>query len=216
MASKDEGTPFEQMPQDKETIQNLALSENEMDLDTEMTKKKSTSGKVGVVKEEAFQELQKRYHQLLAISTKDRSEDEMKECNKLQRKYSKEKEKFPHLVEKRQAATGAERMEKYRKKQSGDDKEKVKAGDRDRKATEESKIATKERMAYLRLDHGTWKCHGGSWTMTRGKDGKRPQFPPPDVALHAQLNHKGFIYYPPDEEQLWWDREESKQFRRVR
>ena len=137
MASKDEGKPFEQMPQDKETIQNLALSENEMDLDTKMTKKTSTSGKVEVVKEEAFQELQKRYHQLLAISTKDRSEDEMKECNKLQRKYSKEKEKFPHLVEKRHAATGAERMEKYRKKQSGDDKEKVKAGDRDRKATEE-------------------------------------------------------------------------------
>ena len=84
-------------------------------------------------------------------------------------------------------------------------------------ATEESKIATKERVAYIRLDHGTWKYLGrGKWEMTRGKDGKRPQFPPPDVALHIQLNHRGFIYYPPDEEQLWSDREETKQFRRVR
>ena len=45
--------------------------------------------------------------------------------------------------------------------------------------------------------------------MKVGEDGKRPRFPPPDVAEHIQKNHMDFIYYPPDEDIR--EKEEYKQ-----
>ena len=202
MASKNEDKS-----QDKETIQDLTQSENEKDLDTELPKRKSTSGKAEAVKEEAFQELQQRYLQLLSIPTKDRSEDEIRECNGLRRKYSKEKGKFPHLVEERQTSTGAERKAKFREKQSDDEKEKVKAYDRERKDTKEYRIANKERMEAARKNlrpyprkkvPGTWFWWGGGWEATLWEDGTIPKEPPQeleDKSKRLELPY-GYLYSP--------------------
>ena len=53
--------------------------------------------------------------------------------------------------------------------------------------------------------------------MKEGEDGKRPRFPPPDVAEHIQKNHQDFVYYPPDEQEEWREKEEYKQqYKRIR
>ena len=64
--------------------------------------------------EEAFLRLQTRLHELLSIPTKDRSDNERKEYNRLRNKYSKDKKTYSHLVEERAAATDAQRKEASR------------------------------------------------------------------------------------------------------
>ena len=97
--------------------------------------------------EKVFLELQQRVHQLLAIKSKDRSEDEMKEYKKIQPKYSRQKAKFAHLVEERPTASAVERKQRSRENMSEAKQERVKSTDRDRKATPAAKAATKERMS---------------------------------------------------------------------
>ena len=71
-------------------------------------KKKHTDG------EEAFLTLQRRCKELLAIPTRDRSDSERKEYNRLRKKYIKDKKTYSHLVEDCAAATGAERQAAFR------------------------------------------------------------------------------------------------------
>ena len=163
-----------------------------------------------------------------------RTEEEKKEVNRLRRPYSEKKAYFPHLVEKRKwsPASGAERVEKHRKERSDKAKEDALVADRKRKATPAAKAADKNRKAAIRnlpipssaeiekqiedsFEPGTWTWYG-SWRMKVGEDGKRPRFPPPDVAEHIQKNHKDFIYYPPEEEIRYWEKEEYKQYKRLR
>ena len=185
-------------------------------------------------KEKAFLELQLRYQQLLEIPANLRTEEEKKEVNRLRRPYSEKKAYYPHLVEERKwsPATDAERMAKSRQLRSDEGKEDAKAADRKRKATPAARAADKDRKAAIRnmpmpssaeiekqiedsFEPGTWTWYG-SWRMKVGEDGKRPRFPPPDVAEHIQKNHKDFIYYPPEEEIRYWEKEEYKQYKRLR
>ena len=196
-------------------------------------------------KEKAFLELQLRYQQLLEIPANQRTEEEKKEVNRLRRPYSEKKAYFPHLVEKRKwsPASGAERVEKHRQERSDKAKEDALVADRKRKATPAARAADKDRKAAIRnmpmpssaeiekqiedaMEPGTWNWYGnwdwshklpnGIWRMKVGEDGKRPRFPPQDVAEHIQKNHKDFIYYPPDEEIRHWEKEEYKQYKRLR
>ena len=181
-------------------------------------------------REKAFLELQLRYQQLLDIPANQRTEEEKKEVNRKRRSYSEQKVRYRHLVEERKwsPATGAERKEKHRQQRSDETKEDAKAADRERKATPAARAANKERMAAVRnpprlssaeiekriedmIEPGTWVCWGSSWRMKVGEDGKRPRFPPPDVAEHIQKNHRDFVYYPPDEQEEWREKEEYKQ-----
>ena len=181
-------------------------------------------------REKAFLELQLRYHQLLDIPANQRTEEEKKEANRKRRSYSEQKVKYPHLVEeiKCSPATGAERIEKHRQQRSDEAKKDAKAADRERKATPAARAANKDRMAAVRnpprlssaeiekriedmIEPGTWNFWGSSWRMKVGEDGKRPRFPPPDVAEHIQKNHQDFVYYPPDEQEEWREKEEYKQ-----
>ena len=195
-------------------------------------------------KENAFLKLQLRYQQLLDIPANQRTEEEKKETNRKRRSYSEQKVKYPHLVEERKQspATGAERMEKHRQQRSDEAKEDALAADRKRKATPAARAADKDRKATIRnmpipssaeilkqksdwleqvMEPGTWRWFGGgidnySWEMKRGEDGKVPPRPRPDVAYHIEWNHKDFIYYPPDEQEKWWENEQYQQYRRVR
>ena len=196
-------------------------------------------------REKAFLELQLRYQQLLDIPANQRTEEEKKEVNRKRRSYSEQKVRYRHLVEERKwsPATGAERIEKHRQQRSDEAKEDAKAADRKRKATPAARAADKDRKAAIRnmpipssaeilkqiddaMEPGTWNWYGnwdwshklpnGIWRMKVGEDGKRPRFPPPDVAEHIQKNHKDFIYYPPDEEIRHWEKEEYKQYKRLR
>ena len=191
-------------------------------------------------KESAFLKLQLRYHELLDIPANQRTEEEKKETNKLRRPYSEKKAYYPHLVEdrKRVPATDAERMAKSRQLRSDEGKEDAKAADRKRKATPAARAADKDRKAAIRnmpipssaeilkqiedaMEPGTWNWYGnwdwshklpnGIWRMKVGEDGKRPRFPPQDVAEHIEKNHKDFIYYPPDEDIRYEEKEEYKQ-----
>ena len=181
-------------------------------------------------KEKAFLELQLRYQQLLDIPANQRTEEEKKEVNRKRRSYSEQKVRYRHLVEERKwsPATGAERIEKHRQQRSDETKEDAKAADRERKATPAARAANKDRMAAVRnpprlssaeiekriedmIEPGTWNFWGSSWRMKVGEDGKRPRFPPPDVAEHIQKNHQDFVYYPPDEQEEWREKEEYKQ-----
>ena len=156
-------------------------------------------------KEKAFLELQLRYQQLLDIPANQRTEEEKKEVNRKRRSYSEQKVRYRHLVEERKwsPATGAERIEKHRQQRSDETKEDAKAADRERKATPAARAANKDRMAAVRnpprlssaeiekriedmIEPGTWNFWGSSWRMKVGEDGKRPRFPPPDVAEHIQ------------------------------
>ena len=137
-------------------------------------------------------------------------------------------------------ASGAERVEKHRKERSDKAKEDALVADRKRKATPAARAADKDRKAAIRnmpmpssaeiekqiedmMEPGTWnwfeswpgawshKAPNGTWRMKVGEDGKRPRFPPPDVAEHIQKNHMDFIYYPPDEDIRYEEKEEYKQ-----
>ena len=187
-------------------------------------------------KEKAFLELQLRYQQLLDIPANQRTEEEKKEVNRKRRSYSEQKVRYRHLVEERKwsPATGAERIEKHRQQRSDETKEDAKAADRERKATPAARAANKDRMAAVRnpprlssaeiekriedmIEPGTWNFWGSSWRMKVGEDGKRPRFPPPDVAEHIQKNHQDFVYYPPDEQEEWREKEEyQQQYKRLR
>ena len=187
-------------------------------------------------KEKAFLELQLRYQQLLDIPANQRTEEEKKEVNRKRRSYSEQKVRYRHLVEERKwsPATGAERIEKHRQQRSDETKEDAKAADRERKATPAARAANKDRMAAVRnpprlssaeiekriedmIEPGTWNFWGSSWRMKVGEDGKRPRFPPPDVAEHIQKNHRDFVYYPPDEQEEWREKEEyQQQYKRLR
>ena len=164
-------------------------------------------------REKAFLELQLRYQQLLDIPANQRTEEEKKEVNRKRRSYSEQKVRYRHLVEERKwsPATGAERIEKHRQQRSDETKEDAKAADRERKATPAARAANKDRMAAVRnpprlssaeiekriedmIEPGTWNFWGSSWRMKVGEDGKRPRFPPPDVAEHIQKNHRDFVY----------------------
>ena len=72
--------------------------------------------------EEAFLELQTRLHELLSIPAKNRSDDERKEYERLRKKYAKDKKAYPHLVEERAAATGAQRLAAFRNRQTGEER----------------------------------------------------------------------------------------------
>ena len=70
--------------------------------------------------EEAFLELQRRYHGLLNIPAKQRSDEEKKEVLRLKVKYARDKAKFSGLVvEKQPAATGAQRQVKTEQNRGG-------------------------------------------------------------------------------------------------
>ena len=72
--------------------------------------------------EEAFLILQSRLHELLSIPTKERSEEERKEYNRVRNKYSKDKKQYSHLVEERGAATGAQRVAAFRNRQTAEER----------------------------------------------------------------------------------------------
>ena len=84
--------------------------------------------------EEAFLELQTRFHELLSIPAKNRSGDERKEYERLRNKYSKDKKAYQHLVEERAAATDAQRKEASRGRMTEEE-------------IQEERDAAKERMA---------------------------------------------------------------------
>ena len=97
--------------------------------------------------EEAFLDLQRRYHQLLDIPANQRSDEEKTETNQLRKKYSRVKTKFPHLVEERATATDAQRQAKSRQNMSEEARENYRAADRNRKSQPEAVAAARERMA---------------------------------------------------------------------
>ena len=72
---------------------------------TVVRKKAKNNGKSD--EEKAFLQLQQRFLELLAIPTKNRTEEEKKEYNSLRNKYSKGKVKYPHLVQDKNVSTGA-------------------------------------------------------------------------------------------------------------
>ena len=88
--------------------------------------------------EEAFLELQRTYHALLGIPAKQRSDEEKKEVRRLQQRYSREKDNFSGLVEKRPTATGAQRMAKTRKAMTEVERDKERAANREREAQPEA------------------------------------------------------------------------------
>ena len=93
--------------------------------------------------EEAFLELQTRLHELLSIPTKDRSDNERKEYNRLRNKYSKDKKAYQHLVEERAAATGAQRVAEFRNRQTEEERAQELDDARDRMAQPEAREATR-------------------------------------------------------------------------
>ena len=97
--------------------------------------------------EEAFLELQTRLHELLSIPAKNRSDDERKEYERLRKKYTKDKKAYPHLVEERAAATGAQRLAAFRNRQTGEERVQEQDDARDRMAQPEAVAAARERMA---------------------------------------------------------------------
>ena len=97
--------------------------------------------------EEAFLELQTRLHELLSIPTKDRSDNERKEYNRLRNKYSKDKKTYSHLVEERAAATNAQRKEASRGRMTEERRAQELDDARERMAQPEALAANRERMA---------------------------------------------------------------------
>ena len=97
--------------------------------------------------EEAFLILQSRLHELLSIPTKERSEEERKEYNRLRNKYSKDKKTYSHLVEERAAATDAQRKEASRGRMTEEKRVQEQNDARDRMAQPEAVAAARERMA---------------------------------------------------------------------
>ena len=88
--------------------------------------------------EEAFLELQRRYHGLLNIPAKQRSDEEKKEVLRLRVKYARDKAKFSGLVESRPTATGAQRMAKSRENMTEEERDNERAANRDREAQPEA------------------------------------------------------------------------------
>ena len=85
--------------------------------------------------EEAFLELQRTYHGLLGIPAKQRSDEEKKEVLRLRKKYSREKAKFSSLVvEKQPAATGAQRVARFREDMTEEERDNERAANRKREA----------------------------------------------------------------------------------
>ena len=97
--------------------------------------------------EEDFLRLQSRVRELLAIPTKDRSDNERKEYNRLRNKYSKDKKTYSHLVEERAAATGAQRKAASRERMTEEERVQERDEARDRMAQPEAVAAARERMA---------------------------------------------------------------------
>ena len=93
--------------------------------------------------EEAFLILQSRLHELLSIPTKERSEEERKEYNRVRNKYSKDKKNYSHLVEERAAATGAQRMAASRERMTEEERVQERDDARDRMAQPEAREATR-------------------------------------------------------------------------
>ena len=88
---------------------------------------------------------------LLNIRVNERSDEEKKEINRLRPKYSRDKKKYPNLVEERErtsvAATDADRQAKARQNMSEVEKEEALAAARERMAQPEQLAAARERMA---------------------------------------------------------------------
>ena len=97
--------------------------------------------------EEAFLVLQTRFHQLLTIPAKNRSDDERKEYERLRKKYSKDKKVYPHLVEERTAATDAQRKAASRARMTAEERQDERDDARERMAQPEALAADRARKA---------------------------------------------------------------------
>ena len=100
--------------------------------------------------EDVFLDLQKRYHELLDIPANQHSDAEKKETNKLMKKYSKLKTKFPHLAEKRPTSTDAECKAKSIQNMSEESMENIRTAARERMARPINLEANRVRMAEQR------------------------------------------------------------------
>ena len=80
-----------------------------------------------------FLELQSQLKAILLIPSKNRSDNEVKEYNRLRKKYTTEKLKYPNLVAESATATGAQRKAASRDRMTDEERGKAKTADKQRK-----------------------------------------------------------------------------------
>merc|ERR1712002_1293065 len=106
-------------------------------------------GHILTSEESNFIELVKEIEKVASIPPKERTEDQKKKLRNMKSKHKKLEKDFQHLdtLLKQKPKTGAERIAAYRQKQTAETREKVRAADRTRKATEEARAANRAGMA---------------------------------------------------------------------